>query len=198
MMFIPDDSFKAKILQELEGGEKSISTLHRTLTEQGHKVHRLVLTGYLKAMEEMGVLSSREFPPSKVYSISVAGDKDIYETVMEISMKPEIIPESQRSEIVLYFFQKLFKRPIFRSELARAGLTSPPESFAMDLPGDERLELKRTLAKRGVKLPMKEQAYFLKDANFDKEYEIILQLALLNKFRASSLALDTKQTKLGV
>ena len=80
-MFIPDSSFKNIIFQELEKGDKSISSLHRVLTDEGHKVHRLVLTGYLKAMEEMGVLTSREFPPSKVYSISASAEKDIYITV---------------------------------------------------------------------------------------------------------------------
>ena len=197
-MFIPDNSFKSKIFQELENGDKSISTLHRSLTESGQKVHRLVLTGYLKAMEEMGVLSSKEFQPSKVYSISTLVDKDIYETVKEISSKSDMVPEDKKAEIVLYFFQKLFKRPIFQSELARAGFEGDPEAFAMKISNEERLELKKLLSKRGFKLALKEQAFFVPDMNYDREFDAILQQAFLHKFKASNLSVDTKQTTLGI
>jgi len=197
-MFIPDDSFKSKIFEELEKGDKSISTLHRALTESGQKVHRLVLTGYLKAMEEMGILSSREFPPSKVYSISSTAEKDIYETVKEISLRDDIVPKEARSEIVLYFLQKLLKRPIFESELVRAGVDKEPEMFASKIANEERLDLKKLLARRGIKLPLKEQAFTIKEVNYDKEYDMMLQQAFLTKFKASTLAIDTKQTKLGV
>ena len=198
-MLIPDVTFKSRIFQELMNGDKSISTLHRALQDDGHKVHRLVLTGYLKAMEEMGVLTSREFPPSKVYSISSNMEQDIYETVKEICANMNDIPESNRPEIILYFFQKLFKRPVFLSELQRAGISGDPESFAVKIPNEERLEAKKLLTKRGYKLAHKEQAYLVQaDIRYDREFDLLLQQAFLHKFKASNLAIDTKQTTLGM
>jgi DNA-binding HxlR family transcriptional regulator len=197
-MFIPDETFKGIIFQELEKGDKSISSLHRLLAEEGHKVHRLVLTGYLKAMEEMGVLSSRDFPPSKVYSVSLSNEKDIYETVKIVSANLEEISQGKRHEIILYFFQKLFKRPVFQEELARAGCTTDPESFAVRISNEERIDLKKTLAKKGIKIPMKDQAYVIHDNAYDAEFDMIIQQLILEKFKATGLAIDTKQTKLGV
>lgn len=196
-MFIPDNSFKNIIFQELENDDKSISSLHRILQDKGHKVHRLVLTGYLKAMEEMGVLESREFPPSKVYSISSGAEKDIYETVGEICMNLDI-PPKKKPEIAFYFLQKLFHRPVFKGEMARTGFDLDPEAFAVKISSEERLELKKTLARKGIKLPNRDQAFLFVKVKYDREFEEIIQQMLLLKFKAAGLAIGTKQTKLGL
>ena len=196
-MFVPDSSFKNIIFQELEKGDKSISSLHRTLQDEGHKVHRLVLTGYLKAMEEIGILTSREFPPSKVYSISASAEKDIYETVGGICKNLDVKPE-KRVEIAFYFFQKLFRRPIFLAELARAGFDIDPETFAVKISSDERLEVKRMFSKRNFKLPHSDPAFQIVNKKYDQEFDEIIQVMLLQKFKASTLAMGTKQTKLGL
>lgn len=194
-MFIPDGSFKNIIFQELEKSDKSISSLHRSLKENGHKVHRLVLTGYLKAMEEMGFLVSRDFPPSKVYSISATAEKDIYETV-GIIIKNMDRPEETKPEIGFYFFQKLFRRPIFKAELERVGFDTDPEGFAVRVSNEERLEVKRVLAKRNFKLPHKNNAYLIVKAKYDEEFEDIMQQLILVSFKAQGLSMGTKQTKL--
>ena len=194
-MFIPDDTFKTIIFQELEKGDKSISSLHRTLQEEGHKVHRLVLTGYLKAMEEMGVLTSREFPPSKVYSISTNAERDIYETVGDACKNMDLKPEIQ-AEAAFYFFQKLFRRPVFQAELVRAGFDMDPESFAVKVSSEERLEVKRMLAKRNFKLPHRDPAFLIVKKKYDQEFDEIIQIMLLHKFKASGLSMGTRQKKL--
>ena len=158
-MFIPDNSFKSVIFHELEKGDKSISSLHRLLTDEGYKVHRLVLTGYLKAMEEVGLLTSRDFPPSKVYSISGTSERDIYETVNEVCANLEGIPSNKKPEIMLYFFQRLFKRPVFQYEMLRAGYDGDMELFAVKVSNEERLEIKKLLTKKGLKIPLKDQAF---------------------------------------
>ena len=195
-MFIPDSSFKNIIFQELEKGDKSISSLHRTLQEEGHKVHRLVLTGYLKAMEEIGILVSREFPPSKVYSISATAEKDIYESVGNLCKNMESQSVEEQAEIAFYFFQKLFRRPIFAAELVRAGFEIDPEVFAVKVSSEERLEVKRVLAKRNFKLPHRDQAYLIVKAKHDEHFDEIIQQMTLQKFRAMGLSMSTKQTKL--
>jgi len=196
-MFIPDSSFKNVIFQELAKGDKSISSLYRSLNDEGHKVHRLVITGYLKAMEEMGVLTSREFPPSRVYSISASAEKDLYETVGEICMNMDL-PNEKKPEVAFFFFQKLFRRPIFQGEIARAGFQVDPESFAVKVSSEERLEVKRLLAKKGFKLPHRDSAFLIIKTKYDHEFDEIIQQMLLQKFKASNLSFGTKQTKLGL
>ena len=45
---------------------RSISAVHRAL---GKKTHRLVLTGYLLALKDLGYLEERAYPPSKIFVI---------------------------------------------------------------------------------------------------------------------------------
>ena len=194
-MFVPDSSFKNIIFQELEKGDKSISSLYRTLQNEGHKVHRLVLTGYLKAMEEIGILTSREFPPSKVYSISASAEKDIYETVGDICKNLDV-KSDKKAEIAFYFFQRLFRRPVFQAELVRAGFDMDPEAFAVKVSSDDRLEVKKMLAKRSFKLPHGNPAFLIAKAKYDQEFDEMIQIMLLQKFKASALSMGTKQKKL--
>jgi hypothetical protein len=195
-MFLPETDLKAIIMRELEKDDRSISSLYRTLTEERIKVHRLVLTGYLKAMEDMKVLKAKEIPPSKVYSISLSAEKDIYQSIGEYCGNMEI-PDSKRPAVVLYTLQKLFKRPIFQGEMSRAGFESDVEEIAENVSSEERLEAKKMLAKRGHTLPQRDPAYRT-DKKFDKEYDEIIHHILLQRFRASSLAVDTRQTTLGL
>ncbi|EQD57979.1 hypothetical protein B1A_11017, partial [mine drainage metagenome] len=56
---------KEMIVKELQKSEKSISGLQKALMEQGYSFHRLVLTGYLRAMVDVGILSEKEIKPSR-------------------------------------------------------------------------------------------------------------------------------------
>ena len=50
------------ILQE----EHSISDLQRKL---GTKTHRLVLTGYLMALKDLGCIEEMSYPPSRIFQV---------------------------------------------------------------------------------------------------------------------------------
>jgi DNA-binding HxlR family transcriptional regulator len=195
-MFLPDDSLKATIMRELEKDDRSISSLYRTLLDDGFKIHRLVLTGYLKAMEDMRVLKAKEIPPSKVYSISLSAAKDIYQSIGEYCRNMDV-PDQRRPAIGLYVMQKLFRRPVFLGEMRRAGFTGDIEEIAVGVSSEERLEAKKMLAKRGHKLPQRDPAYRI-NKKYDKEFDEIIPHLLLQRFEASSLAVDTKQTTLGM
>jgi len=195
-MFLPDSSLKGIIMQELEKDDKSISSLYRTLKEADHKLHRLVLTGYLKAMEDMGVLRAKEIPPSKVYSISMSADKDLYMSVGEYCRNMDI-PDARKTSVAIYTLQKLFKRPIFLSEIRRAGFGGDIEEIAMVVSGEERQEAKKMLTKKGYKTPHRDPAYRI-GKKYDKEFDEVIQDILLLRFKASNLAVDTRQTKLGL
>jgi len=195
-MFLPDDSLKATVMRELEKDDRSISSLYRTLTDEGIKIHRLVLTGYLKAMEDMGVLRAKEIPPSKVYSISLTAEKDIYQSIGEYCRNMDI-PDNKRPAVALYVLQRLFRRPIFQGEMRRAGFEDDIEEFAVGVAGDERSEAKKMLANRGHSLPHRDPAFRV-DRKYDKEFDEIILHVLLQRFKASSLAVDTRQTTLGL
>jgi DNA-binding HxlR family transcriptional regulator len=195
-MFLPDSSFRGVIMQQLSTEDKSISSLHRTLADEGYKVHRLVLTGYLKAMEDMGVLKAKDIPPSKVYSICTSVQRDVYQSVGERCRNLEVADE-RKPAIALYVFQRLFKRPVFLGEMQRAGFRTDLDEFAVKAQSEERLETKKMLAKRGFKMPDRDPAYRI-DRKYNEEYEEIVQGALLEQFEAGGLAVETKQMKLGV
>ena len=104
----------------------------------------------------------------------------------------------KKAEIAFYFFQKLFRRPVFRGELNRAGFEIDPELFAVKSSSEERLEVKRMLAKKGFKLPHGDPAFLIVKAKYDQEFDEIIQMMLLQKYKASGLSMGTKQTKLGL
>ena len=73
------------ILNEINGEEKSITGIHKSLEEKGINMHRLVLTGYLNAMVELGILREREIKPARIFSFAANSKHDIYSIVGSIS-----------------------------------------------------------------------------------------------------------------
>ncbi|MDL5503493.1 MAG: hypothetical protein QSU88_09780, partial [Candidatus Methanoperedens sp.] len=47
--------------------QMSISSIARELKKNGYDQHRLILTGYLRALHETGYAEELDIPPSKVY-----------------------------------------------------------------------------------------------------------------------------------
>jgi hypothetical protein len=187
---------KDAVLESLREGEMSISSLHRHLGSEGYKVHRLVLTGYLKALEDVSVLKAKDIPPSRVYGVPTGGELGIYETVGALAMSSSK-DQSEASRLAVYAFQKLFRRPVFREEMRLAGFED--EIIAERITGDERNEVKRALAKKGHAVPDNDPAYrvSLADDALEVTCRDVLVAALLSKFKAHSLVMETKQTKLG-
>ena len=91
---------------------KSISGITRELKEQGYEFHKLVVTGYLKALTDLGHLRERDLPPSKIYYKSSPHKKDVYESIGE---KVTELDLSKRNQILvaIYMLERLFHRPIF-------------------------------------------------------------------------------------
>ena len=187
---------KDAVFESLREGEMSISKLHRSLGAEGYKVHRLVLTGYLKALEDMRVLNAKEIPPSRVYGVPTGGEMGLYETVGALAMSTSKDP-SEASKLAVYTLQKLFRRPVFREELRRAGFED--EISAERIIGEERNEVKRALAKKGHAVPDSDPAFrvSLADEGLEVMCREVLASALLSRFKAHSLVIETKQTKLG-
>ena len=195
-MFLSDNDLRAAIFESIKNEEKSISSIYRDLNGRGMKIHRLLLTGYLKALSDTGVLKEREIPPSKVYSISQFGEKDLYEVLGEqVYQMGMSTPES--TMMATYFLQKLFKRSIFSEELKRCSMENTEALEKID--GEERSEARKVLSKAGYKLPYNDPAFMVpvnSQKKYEKMYVNLLTDICLEKGKVKNLVADTKQTKL--
>lgn len=193
-VFVTPERLKDLIVKYVKEEERSISSLSRRLEEEGHKMHRLVLTGYLKALTDVGVLREKEIPPAKVYTTSAHREKNLYEAVGEKCIALNV-KEDEKAQITVYILQRLFHRPIFFEELKQCGFKEGVED-AEQITGDERREAKAALTKANVHLPYNDPAYVVK-----KDYETIFNEVvsdiIIETFRAKRLVIGTKQLKLG-
>jgi len=57
-----EENLNSKLLELLEGRQLSISGLSRELKARGIEEHRLVLTGYLRALRDLNILEENEVP----------------------------------------------------------------------------------------------------------------------------------------
>ncbi len=195
-MFVPDKKLENIIIDSLKEDDKSISSLHRALKEEGIEVHRLILTGYLRAMEDLHVLKAKEIPPSKVYSMPSTAEKDIYELVGEKCNLMDMSKE-EKAALAVFTLQRLLRRPVFLEEIEKTGLHEFMGSGVIKISSDERMEIKRTLTKRGIKTRYNDPAYQAK-VKMDTEFDEVLADIIIEKFKLGELVIETKQTTLGV
>ena len=133
-----DEKLHLKLLELLEGKKLSISGLSRELKTIGIDEHRLVLTGYLRALRDLDILEETEVPPSKIYALPEKATEPLSEKRKEprspeLSDPEEIysILKSQllkinldfRIPVGVYVVSRLFERPCFRRELKLLGIT---------------------------------------------------------------------------
>ncbi len=191
-MFNPDRALKDHIFDLLKNDGKSISALSRELEERGITLHRLILTGYLRAMTDNNYLKEKEVPPSKVYFPVKGKDKDIYDIVGEEARKISSGPEADL--LTLYTLHHLFHRPIFFEELRKAGVRDMPP--AMQVANEERQDAKKFLQRAGIKVLDVNLAYVHDDPALATKFEDLLSAILCDLLGFSHLIRETKQTKL--
>jgi hypothetical protein len=165
--------------------------LSRDLEERGINIHRLILTGYLRALTDYNYLREKEVPPAKVYIPVKGKEKDIYEMVGEFSRKLETGPDADL--LVLYSLTRLFKRPVFSEELRKAGVRDMPSNKQV---GIERQEAKKFIQRAGLKVNDLNLVYRHDDPAMASRYEDLLSMVLCDLMSFSRLVRDTKQTKL--
>lgn len=141
-------TLKEEIVTELVDEEKSISGLQKSLEEKGINTHRLVLTGYLRALVDMGILNEKEIKPSRIYSIQSVPGKDIYDLVGKIARNQSVENNGDHALELLYY---LFNRPIFVREIERCSVDLPRE-YRTVVP-QRRMEYVTKLNEQGIKVP---------------------------------------------
>ena len=110
-----------KIHEILDNKQLSISGITRELRGKGFNEHRLVLTGYLRALRDLDRLNEVEIPPSKVYS--QMDNEELFEDIYSlIAIHLRNLDLDIRVPVGVFTMSALFKRPVFNCELNRVGL----------------------------------------------------------------------------
>lgn len=189
-MYNPEKDFARLILEILGKDGKSISAVAAELENRGLKIHRLIITGYLRALTDQGIVKEREIPPSKIYIPVKPVPETIYESVGKCCRKVSNDPD----ELILYTLYKLMKRPIFTSELKIAGVNRP---IGKEASLKEVQDSVRVLRRAGNTVSAQQTAVFpVKE--FPEEYTMVLTELALESKDSRHLVMETKQTTLHV
>lgn len=190
-MFHPDRDLRQIIIAILSEEGRSISYLSRELKKRGYDMHRLTLTGYLRAMTDINVLKEKDVPPAKIYTPIVGKERDIY---IKVAEQARSIIGDKNAELTLYTLYKLFKRPIFKEELERAGvLDASPGIQARE---EELSEARKFMIKAGFKIPTSSKAYVPLNNDLEEAYQSLIVQIIIIDTEATYLVRETKQTKL--
>ncbi len=132
----------------------SISRIARELKKIGYGQHRLILTGYLRALSDMGYLEELDIPPSKVYALKNRMNRDIY-SILKEHLKD--IEESEKQETAIFILTSLFRRPCFRYELELLGIEAQKTRTVRESK-DSKLKEHRAAVTR-IKIPHDDPAF---------------------------------------
>jgi len=190
-MFHPDRDLKQTIISMLSEDGKSISNLSKELKKQGFDMHRLILTGYLRALSDLNILKEKEVPPAKVYTAVKGKEKDIY---IRIAEHARAISPEQAGELTLYALHRLFRRPIFREELERAGVLEL--SPGVQAKEEEIADARKFMLKAGFKVPTSSKAYVPLNDELEGAFQGLLMQMVVTESESAYLVKETKQSKL--
>ena len=190
--FIPEKDLRGVILETLTDEEKSISRITKDLKAKGHDYHRLMITGYLKAMSDLGLLKEKAIPPSKVYAIPPHRSRNIYELVGQLA-KTRNLGFKKESLLCAQVLETLFRRPIFVSEVVMCGYEEP--SNIKKVSGDERSEARALVSKAGLKIGPRDVAFECKGSSMAEVMEVMAEM-VLEMSGTKALRKETTQTTL--
>lgn len=191
-MFSPEEDLRRAIFEILGGEGKSISALSRELEGRGYNLHRLILTGYLRALTDIRILKEREVPPAKIYIPLKPLERDIYEVVGQ--KVREMVEGEKANALVLYLLSMIFRRAIFFDELKKAGVTGQPPGRQAS--SEERQEAKRVLVRAGFRIPDSSKAYLIEEEGLKEAGTEILVAIVVEVLDAGRLIRETTQTRL--
>ncbi len=191
-MFSPEKDMKEIIIEVLKKDPDSISGVARELEARGIKLHRLELTGYLKALAGMGVLREKDFKPAKVFSLSPSWDKSFHEMLGEACTMTAPTPD-ERVTLAAYSLQRIFKRAVFDMEVSRCGLEGTVAGRKATT--EERSEAKSVLVRQGYKVPNSDIPTVV-EQDLDSEFSKVVVYLLTERFDLHSYVKETTQTRL--
>lgn len=184
-----EKDFNRIVIDCLGKDGKSISALSKDLEDRGIKQHRLIVTGYLRALTDMNVLKEREVPPSKIYQPIKSLPDSVYESVGKACRKVD--PDAD--ELILYVLSRIFKRPVFDTELKLAGVNRPIGRQASEA---ETKECRRIMARAG-NIPASSNAVHPSKDFPEKMLDVLIEMTIDIK-DCRHVVMETRQTKLTV
>jgi hypothetical protein len=192
--FIPEKDLRGLILELIRNDDKSISKITDELRKKGHDYHRLVITGYLKALADVGILKEKLIPPAKVYTALPHKSRSFYELIGGLA-KARNLGFKKEALLCTQVLEALFKRPVFQTELNQCGYDEP--SGVKKVSGDDRSEARSILSNAGLKVGPRENAYVGRGAPMEEVIEVLAEL-VLEMSGTRSLRKETKQTTLNL
>ena len=191
-MFSPKKDLKELVIEVLKKDQMSISGLSRELSSRGLKLHRLELSGYLKALADMNVLKAKDIKPAKVFSSSATREKNLYELIGDGCSSVARSPE-ERATLATYCLQKLFRRAIFDMEIRRCGIEGT--AGGRKATSEERSESKSILARLGYKVPNSDIPTIV-EGDLDEQFLQVMAEVVVERFNVRAYMRQTTQTKL--
>lgn len=134
--------------------QMSISSIARELKKNGYDQHRLILTGYLRALHETGYMEEIDIPPSKVYVLKPGMKRDVYSIVKEHLKDIDI---SERLGIAVFILTSLFHRPSFKYELELLGIEARKTETIKE--SKDALLNEHRMAVTRIKIPVDDPAF---------------------------------------
>ncbi len=191
-MFSPEKDLKELVLEVLKKDQMSISGVCRELNSRGVRLHRLELSGYLKALADMNVLKEKDIKPAKVFSTSATREKNLYELIGD-SCSSHLRTNDERVTLAAYCLQKLFRRAVFDMEVKRCGIEGSVEGRKATT--EERSEAKSMLTRIGYKVPNSDVPTVV-EKDMDDLFLQVLADVVIERFNARAYMRQTTQTKL--
>lgn len=157
------EKFFSVTLNMLKEKQMSISSISRELKSRGYDIHRLIITGYLRALYDTGYVEEEEIPPSKVYKYNYRRqEKDIYK-LLEDRFKD--MDSEYKYPVSVYILTSLFHRPCFRYELNLVGVTPKNSTYVRESRSERLKEFRESISR--FEIPAGDKAFEMngKDEN---------------------------------
>lgn len=188
----------------LKGRQLSISGVTRELKGRGIDEHRLVMTGYLRALKDLDKLNEVEIPPSKVYSIVDAGQTENDDIYSLISEHLKSVDQSLMIPVAAYVLSRTLDRPVFKEEFTKVGLSSKSLTDHLSSPDctlllTDKNPKEYTAGITKIKVAAGEPAYEVRtvDADILKYSNCLLLRIVRSAVDLGGLIPKTKPTSLG-
>ncbi|UCE44756.1 MAG: hypothetical protein JSU93_04970 [Methanobacteriota archaeon] len=191
-MFSPKKDMRELVLEVLRKDSTSISGVSRELSSRGVKLHRLELTGYLKALADLGILKEKDIKPAKVFSVSSTHEKSFHELMGEACNAFAAHPDD-KATLAAYCLQTLFRRPVFDMEVRRCGFDGVVRG--RNATTEERSEAKSNLVRQGYKVPNSDVPTIVEE-DMGEQYIRVLSHIIVERFMLGQHVKETTQTRL--
>jgi hypothetical protein len=136
----------------------SISGIQKRLARHGEDLHRLVVTGYLRALADVGVLEAKDLPPSKIYRLKAGPARRSIHDESGRAVAARGLPHGVQARVLVALLSRVFHRPVFKEEIERAHI-EPLGLADWEVETKDRQAARQRVVQAGIDLPHNNPAY---------------------------------------